>query len=153
MSHVKTYKPSFIQLGYAAGHVLSVLKPYIQGKTLELTTDEVFQINRAQAFLDSALRGCDINKDPSKLFDSEDNLSAPSNLSLVMNIFLTNYQNLPKDLPQLEKEIIAYRSSLEKLKNWVPLKTEEELASAKRTQYFFEKIGEWSDTESYKFNN
>ena len=153
MSVVDTYKPSSIRLGYAAGAVLSVLESYIEGKKLELTDNEVLQIDRAREFLDSALKGYEIDKGPCFIFGGEEGIRARSDLHLVFNIFSTNYQEPPKNPSELERELNTYQSSLEKLKNQTPLKTDEELASARKMNYFLKKLLDWSDVEAYNGNH
>lgn len=150
MSYIKPYKPSILCLGYDAGAVLSVLQPYINRKQLKLIDAETTSINRMQSFLESALRGCEINKNPRLLFaPGELYFKAPADLGVVLKIFITRYQNLPQDQSQLENELKNYINILEKLKKWDPLETLE-VKLAENTFYFFEKLAEMSDMENYK---
>lgn len=137
--------------GYVASVLQSMLRPYIKGSALLLTTEEKEVIEHSKRFIDSMLRGCDTINTPGALSLTHTYNEVPpaAALNLAMNIFLSMAIEFPKDLDALKEKLSKYIKILEKVKESQAIEGHEQVV-AQEVSSFFQTLSDKADQESYE---
>jgi len=137
--------------GYIASVLQSMLRPYIKGSTLLLTTEENEVIEHSKRFINSMLRGCETINTPGALSLTQTYNDVPpaTALNLALHIFSSMTIEFPENLDSLKEKLSNYRKILEKVKASQPI-NRDELAVAEEVSSFFQSLSDKADQESYE---
>jgi len=137
--------------GYVASVLQSMLRPYIKGSALLLTTEEKEVIEYSKRFLNSMLKGCETINTPGALSLTQTYNEVPpaAALNLAMHIFSSMAIEFPENLDSFKQKLNNYREILEKLRESQAVEGEE-LSVAKEVSSFFQALSDKADQESYE---
>ena len=139
-----------LHLSYVASAVHAVLEPFKEGKLVELSERDRKLIEKARAFINSVLKGCELVNSPEHLFSGEEEVfSAPSSLDIALDVFLTAFPSFPETPDQIVLEFTSYKDILNMLLR-AEAPREEEKQRVERMSCFFAKLAEKGDSESFQ---
>ena len=137
--------------GYVASVLQSMLRPYIKGSALLLTTEEKEVIEYSKRFLNSMLKGCETINTPGALSLTQTHNEVPpaAALNLAMHIFSSMAIEFPENLDALKEKLSSYKKILEKVRESQAIENDE-LAVGEEVSSFFQALSDKADQESYE---
>ena len=137
--------------GYIANVLHSLLKPYKQGKAVNITDEDRQIIEQAKKLLDSMIKGCDSVTSLGNLSFTHSHTELPSvtALNLAVEIFLAMAVTIPNELEGFRTKLNTYQDILEKVKTSKAISSRESNIADEVTD-FFRVLGNKADQASYE---